>query len=83
MEVDKNRETRQHVHELVDLVSPAQLATVEDLLESMLDDEPMTEEDIARIRESRDYFAGGGQGIPFEQVVAECGFTMEEVLRVK
>ncbi len=25
----------------------------------------------------------GGQGIPFEQVVAECGFTMEQIRGAK
>lgn len=30
-------------------------------------------------RIAEEYFRNGGQGIPFEQVVAELGFTMEQI----
>jgi len=47
-----------------------------------LDDEPMTEEDERAVKESREWFKHN-PGIPFEQVVAELGFTMEEVKNYK
>jgi hypothetical protein len=71
---------RQHAHELIDDLDPGQLAAVGHLLEVMVgDDEELTEEDRRAIAASREYFRNGGEGIPFEQVVAECGFTMEQI----
>ena len=72
-------DTRSHVHELIDHLPPVQLAAIETLLESMIDDEELTEEDRRALRASDEYFRNGGEGIPFEQVVAELGFTMEQV----
>jgi len=43
-----------------------------------LDDEPVSEEEERAIAEAREWFKHN-QGIPFEQVVAELGFTMEEI----
>jgi hypothetical protein len=43
------------------------------------EDEELTEEDRRALRASDEYFRKGGQGIPFEQVVAECGFTMDQI----
>jgi hypothetical protein len=43
-----------------------------------IDDEPVTEEEERAVAESREWLKHN-QGIPFEQVVAEMGFTMEEV----
>lgn len=72
-------DTRAHVHELIDHLPPGQLAAIETLLESMIDDEDLTEEDRRALRASDEYFRNGGQGIPFEQVVADLGFTMEQI----
>lgn len=72
-------DTRQRVHEMVDQLPPPQLAAVEGLLKAILDDEELTPADRKAIADAREYFANGGQGIPFEQFVAECGFTMEEI----
>ena len=51
------------------------------LLEVMIhnDEEELTEEDRCAVAASREYFRRGGEGIPFEQVVADCGFTMDEI----
>jgi hypothetical protein len=72
-------ETKQHAHELLDQLGPGQLAVVVNLLEVMIHDEAdeLTEEDRSAAAASREYFRQGGQGVPFEQVVAESGFTMD------
>jgi hypothetical protein len=55
-------------------------------IEVMIDDdkeEELTEEDRRALRASEEYFRDGGQGIPFEQVVADLGFTMEQIRAAK
>lgn len=47
-----------------------------------IDDEPVTEEDVRDIEVGREWFKHN-KGIPFEQVVADLGFTMEEVTNFK
>ncbi len=83
-------DTRQHAHELIDRMPEAQLGGACGLLETIvdpvasalrdapLDDEPVTEEETRAIAASREWLKHNA-GIPFEQVVAELGFTMEEV----
>ena len=82
--------TRQHAHELIDRMPETQLSALVGLLETIvdpvavalrdapIDDEPLTEEEERSVKESREWFKHN-PGIPFEQVVAELGFTMEEV----
>lgn len=73
-------DTRQHVHELIDQLPPTQLTAVEGLLEAMIhDDDELTEEDRRAVAASREFFQKGGTGIPFEQVVADLGFTLDQV----
>lgn len=74
-------DTRQHIHELIDQLPDTQLPEVATVLEAMLDsdDEPLTDEDRRAVAASLEYFAKGGEGIPFEQVVAERGFTMDQI----
>jgi hypothetical protein len=74
-----NPDTRAHVHQLIDHLPPGQLAAIKTLLEAMIDDEELTEEGCRALRASDEYFRNGGEGIPFEQVVAELGFTMEQI----
>ena len=75
-------------HELLAHLGPGKLAAVVHLLEVMIDDddddgeEELTEEDRRALRSSDEYFRKGGQGIPFEQVVADLGFTMEQIRNV-
>ncbi len=69
-------------HALVGHLGPGKLAAVVRLLEVMVDDdeeEELTAEDRRALRASDEYFRNGGQGVPFEQVVADLGFTMEQV----
>lgn len=78
-----NPETRQHAHELIDQLGPSQLVALVQFLESVIDpdeDEPLTEEDRRGIREAREYFKRNPDGgIPFERVVADLGFTMDQI----
>ena len=74
--------TKQLAHELLDQLAPGQLAAVVHLLEVMIDDEEdeLTEEDRQAIRSSREYFRENPDGgLSFEDMVAGCGFTMDQV----
>ena len=73
---------RQQAQALLDRLSAEKLSAVRSLLEVLVDDEDdeeLTEEDRRAIAASRDYFEKGGQGISFEQVVADLGFTVDQV----
>ena len=75
---------RQHAHQLLDQLGAAQFDAVARLLEAILsdDDEEPAAEDRRALVASREYFRQNPEGgIPFEQVVAECGFTMDQVRR--
>lgn len=90
MNTEFNQQQKQHAHGMIDRLASEKLSAVVGLLEVLLDpfdralataeidDEPVTEEDIRDIEASREWFKHN-EGIPFEQVVAELGFTMEEV----
>jgi hypothetical protein len=76
---------RQQAHQLLDQLGPAQFDAVVKLLEVMIgdeDDEELTVEDRRAIAASRDYFRQNPEGgISFEQVLAECDPTMDQVRR--
>lgn len=84
------QQERQQAHAYLDHLPAAQVSAVRGLLEAMLDpvsralanapfdDEPITEEEERAVAEARASLNLNG-GTPFEQVVAELGFTMEEV----
>jgi hypothetical protein len=75
---------RQHAHQLLDQLGAAQFDAVARLLEVILsdDDEEPAAEDRRALAASREYFRQNPEGgIPFEQVVAKCGFTMDQVRR--
>ena len=89
--MDSNSQHERHqAHAYLDHLPAAQLSAVRGLLESMLDpvsralasapidDEPVTEEEERDVAEAREWFKHNA-GIPFEQAIAELGFTMEEV----
>jgi len=81
---------KQHAHQLLDRLDPGQLEAVVRLLEVMIDpqtvsirnapidDEPVTQAEERAVAASKEWFKDN-QGIPFEEVVAELGFTMEQV----
>jgi hypothetical protein len=73
-------EVKQHAHELIDRLGPEKLKAVVGVLEVMVDDDDeLTEGDRRAITASREYFRQGGDGISFEQVVADCGLTMDQI----
>ena len=84
------QQEREQAHGYLDRLPEAQVSAVRGLLESMLDpvsralanapvdDEPVTEAEERAVSEAREWLKHN-QGIPFEQVVAELGFTMEEI----
>jgi hypothetical protein len=89
MDPNLNQE-REQAHALLDMLPAEKLNAVRSLLEVMVDpvsralanapvdDEPITEEEERAIAQAREWLKHN-PGIPFEQVVAELGFTMEEV----
>ncbi|MGP8244176.1 MAG: hypothetical protein ACLQVN_06620 [Bryobacteraceae bacterium] len=89
MDPNLNQE-REQAHALLDMLPAEKLNAVRSLLEAMvdpvsralanapIDDEPVTEEEERAIAEAREWLKHN-PGIPFEKVVADLGFTMEEV----
>jgi len=83
--------TKERAHELIDRMAPAQIPGVVGMLETMLaplppalanapyDDEPITEDDLRDIAESR---AARGQVFSNEQVLAEFGLTVADFERM-
>ena len=74
---------RQHVHELIDRLPPAQLTAVAGLLETMLDREQIGEEEERAVEEAKQWLReNGGKGIPHEEVLADFGLTMDDFRRM-
>ena len=87
-------DTKEHAHELIDRLPPAQLSAVVGLLEAILDpisraisnapidDEPVTPEEAQALDQAREW-SKHNEGIPHEQVLAELGITQEEIEHFK
>jgi hypothetical protein len=83
-------DSRQQAHRLIDRMPETQISALVGLLETIVDpvasaladarleDEEIGEEEERAVARSREWFKHN-QGIPFEQVVAECGFTMDQI----
>ncbi len=94
MNTELTEQQKQLAHGMIERLAPEKLSAVVGLLEVMLDpldralataeidDEPVTEEEEAAVARSKEWFQHN-QGIPFEQVVAELGLTMEEITNYK
>lgn len=69
-------------HELIGQLNPGKLAAVVHLLEVMVhddeEDEEISPEEEAAVARSKEWFRHN-EGIPFEQVVADLGFTMDQI----
>jgi hypothetical protein len=79
MELTLSQE-RQQAHALIDLLPPAKLGAVRNLLEVMVDgddDEELTAEDRAAIQAGLDSIDKNGT-VPMEDVLADFGLTMAE-----
>ncbi len=86
-------DTKEHAHELIERLAPAQISAVVHLLEVMtdpvarrlenapLDDEPVSEGEAREIAASRASL-DRGEGIAHEQVLAEFGLTGEDFARM-
>ena len=75
-------QTREHAHELVDRLGPAQIDAVVQLLEVMVEpeEEPLSEEEVQAVTASREHFRHHSEaGVSFDQFAAECGFTMDQI----
>ena len=74
---------RQQAHQLLDQLNAAQLEAIAKLLEVMIHEdanEDVSEEDRLAIAASREYFRQNPNGgISFDQVLADCGFTMDQI----
>jgi hypothetical protein len=81
---------KHQVHELIDHLPPAQLAAVAGLLKAMLDpvslaisnapvgDEPETDEERRAVAEAKEWLRDH-PGIPFEEVLADFGLTLNDL----
>jgi hypothetical protein len=81
---------REHAHELIERLAASQVAAVVGLLEAMLDpvsrairnapvdDEPETEEERQAVAEATEWLKHN-KPIPFEEVLADLGLTLEDV----
>ncbi len=82
---------KQHAHALVDRIPADQMNAAVRFLEFLLqapadhalpvnsiEDEVISEEEEHAVARSKQWFRHN-DGIPFEQVVAEMGFTMDEI----
>jgi len=69
-------------HELIGQLNPGKLAAVVHLLEVLVhdneEDEEISAEEEASVSRSKEWFQHN-EGIPFEQVVADLGFTMDQI----
>lgn len=68
-------------HELIGQLDPGKLAAIVHLLEVMVDeeeDEAISPDEEAAVARSKEWFRHN-EGIPFEQVVSDLGFTMDQI----
>jgi hypothetical protein len=86
---------KQHAHELIERLPASQVATAVRLLEFMLhdpvahairnaplDDEPETNEERQAVAEATEWLKHN-RPIPFEEVLADMGLTLEDVKNYK
>ena len=70
------------VHDLVDRLTPDQIPVAADMLRSIVtevfDDEPLTEQDIQRMNETKAAIKRGERGIPMEEVLADFGLALDD-----
>jgi hypothetical protein len=79
-------DARQHAHELIDRMPETQISALVGLLETIVapgfEDEEVGENEIRAVARSKEWFKQN-QGTSFEDLVAELGFTMEQIGKLK
>ena len=73
---------KQRAYALIDQLGPGQLDAVVRLLETIVydEDEELTGVERQAVAASREYFRQNPEGgVPFEEAVADLGFTMDQV----
>ena len=91
MAADKER-----AHELINRMTPAQVAAVVSMIETLLDpvsraianapidDEPESDDEREAVAQSKAWFKQhDGQGIPHEEVLADFGLTSDGLRKTK
>jgi len=70
---------KQHAHALLDRLPADQMNVAVRFLEFLLlEDEEISEEEEAAVARSKEWFQHN-EGIPFEDLVADLGFSMDEI----
>lgn len=75
---------KQHAHSLLDRVPADQMTTAVRFLEFLVatsteeEDEEISQDEVQAVARSKEWFKHN-DGIPFEQVVADLGFTMGQI----
>lgn len=70
---------QQHAHALLDRLPAEQMTVAVRFLEFLLlEDEEISEEEEAAVARSKEWFKHN-EGIPFEDLVADLGISMDEV----
>jgi len=70
---------KQHAHALLDRLPADQMNAAVRFLEFLLlEDEDISEEEEAAVARSKEWFQHN-EGIPFEDLVADLGFSMDEI----
>lgn len=73
---------KKEAHELIDRMPAEEMPAVVEWLRSRIedvDDEPVTEQDLQRLREMRAALDRGEEGTPMEEFLAEFGWTMDDI----
>ncbi len=81
-------EARHHAHELIDRLPETQLSGLVEFLEALvnpapresvsIDDEPVSEEEQRAVAASKEWFTTHS-GIPFAEVAADLGLTIDQI----
>ena len=70
---------KQHAHELLDRIPSDQVNTAVRFLEFLLlEDEEISDEEESAVARSKEWFQHN-EGIPLEELVADLGFSMDEI----
>jgi hypothetical protein len=73
---------KQQAHDLIDQLPaeqiPATVSFLKLMLHAVIDDEPVTEEDVRRYREAKAALNRPEKWVPMEEVLADFGLTVDD-----